>query len=151
MTTGVVTFVPADFKSTYPMFATVSDAACQGMFDLAALWLDNSEGSRVRDVERRKPLLYLLTAHLVAINYGVNGQPPTGLVGRISDATEGSVSVGTDYGTQPANAAWYNQTGWGAAFWAASSIYRRFRYYPSQSLPAPDPVFGPTNLMRRFP
>src|SRR5262249_37816262 len=78
----------------------------------------------------------------------VNGQPSTdpgalpnpGTVGRVASATEGSVSVTLEMPNQPAAAAWYLQTPYGASFWAATALYRTARYVPG---PAMRPAFGP--------
>lgn len=145
MTTGVVTFDPAAFRIAYPAFASLSDDQLNNAFGLATLYLDNSPASRVCQVERRGPLLNLLTAHVAQLMYGINGQPPSGLVGRVSDATEGSVSVGTDLGNLPFNAQWFAQTEFGLTFWQLTSINRRFRYFPSASGPAPGPNFRRTD------
>jgi len=76
-------------------------------------------------------LLYLLTAHVAALSYGENGQGPRPLVGRISSATEGSVSVSAEYNVAPGSAQWYAQTGYGAQYWEATAKYRVGRYRPA--------------------
>lgn len=146
MTTGVVEFVPADFKVRYPEFDSVSDVLLQAYFDEATLILDNSVGSRVQQIEQRKPLLWMLTAHIAAINAGVNGQPPSGLVGRINTATEGSVSVGADMGQVPFTAAWFMQTPYGASFWQATARYRTMRYIPGSSRTRAPGLFPPGGI-----
>ena len=131
-TPGVVVFDPTAFKSAYPAFATLADAALQLSFDLATLQLNNSCGSRVTDANRRELLLNLLTAHITALKDGSNGQPAPGIVGRIDKATEGSVSVsavmdtGNVYGKD-----YYVQTQWGALYWQATAPYRQMVYVPA--------------------
>ena len=49
VTLGVVVFVPADFRTQFPSFATLSDMQLQMAFDLATLQLTNSCCSRVKD------------------------------------------------------------------------------------------------------
>jgi Protein of unknown function (DUF4054) len=142
MTTGVVVFDPDEFKLKYPVFSTVDDVVLENSFDVATLYLSNTEGSAVRAVERRKPLLYLLTAHITKLVFGDNTGPASGLVGRINSATEGSVSVATGLGTLAQSAEWYSQTTWGFMYWQATSIFRRFRYVPGASEQSPDPSFG---------
>jgi hypothetical protein len=61
------------------------------------------------------------------------------LVGRISPATEGTVSVQADVGVMPNTAAWYQQTKYGMGFWAAVAPLRKFRYVPGRSHPARAP------------
>lgn len=130
---GVVVFDPAPFKVRYPEFATLADALLSAYFDEATIYLNNTDQSRVADVAVRKTLLWMLTAHVSALNGGVNGQPASPLVGRINSATEGSVSVQTDMGPVPWSAAWFLQTKYGAAFWQASAPFRTMQYSPGVS------------------
>lgn len=141
MTTGVVTFDPISFKAAFPELATLTDGQCTAQFALATLYLDNSVNSRVQQIENRAPLLNLLTAHLCKLNCGANGNAPSQLVGRISEATEGSVTVGTDLPAQPQGAAWYQQTRYGAQFWTAARRFMQARFVPGCVPPAPGPAF----------
>lgn len=120
----------AMFRARYPEFAAVSSDMLGLYFAEATLFLDNTSASAVQDVNVRALLLNMLTAHLAALFGGVNGQAATPLVGRVNSATEGSVSVSTDMGPVYNSQAWYMQTKYGAEFWAATSIFRRFRYVP---------------------
>lgn len=130
MTTGVVVFDPVAFAARYPEFSTVPAPALTALFGEATLVLDNTASSIVQQIEQRTPLLWMLTAHLTALQIGVNGQAPTPLVGRIAGASEGSVSVNVDNGPQPATAAWFMQTKYGAQFWQATAGLRTMRYVP---------------------
>lgn len=130
---AVVVFDPAAFKARYPEFSTLSDALLTAYFDEATIYLNNTDQSRVADVAVRKALLWMLTAHVSALNGGVNGQPASPLVGRVNSATEGSVSVQTDMGAVPWSAAWFLQTKYGAAFWQASAPFRTMQYAPGAS------------------
>lgn len=127
---GVVSFDPAAFKLRYPEFATLSDDLLGAYFAEATLFLNNTAASAVDNLIIRGLLLNMMTAHIAALNGGVNGQAASPLVGRVNSATEGSVSVSTDMGPVFNSQAWYMQTKYGAEFWAATSIYRRFRYVP---------------------
>lgn len=124
---AVVIFDPAAFKQAYPQFAAVNDAVLTNYFNLATLYLSNTDCSIVQDIPKRTTLLWLLTAHIAYLSGALNpgGQP--GLVGRISSATEGSVSVSAEMPGSP-NAAWFNQTAWGAMFWQSTLSLRSFRY-----------------------
>ncbi|KAG1434388.1 hypothetical protein G6F55_014548 [Rhizopus delemar] len=62
--------------------------------------------------------------------YGEGGQSPSGLVGRVSSATEGSVSVSSDYSAPAGSAQWYLQTPYGAMYWEATAWLRVGRYVP---------------------
>lgn len=141
MTTGVVVFDPTAFVARYPEFATVQ-AALTALFNEATLLLDNTDCSIVQQIEQRQPLLWMLTAHLAALNLGVNGAAPTPLVGRVNNASEGSVSVATDNGVQPATAAWYMQTKYGAQYWQMTAGLRSMQYVPGYPQAHPYPLPG---------
>jgi hypothetical protein len=131
MTTGIVAFDPAAFKVRYPEFATVSDALLQAYFDEAAMaYLDNTEASRVQQVEQRSVLLNMLVAHVAALNAGVNGQGASPLVGRVNSAAEGSVTVSAVMDGVPGTAAWFMQTRYGASYWQATAMFRTMQYVP---------------------
>lgn len=126
--TGVVVFVPADFKAAFPEFATVADGALSLNFNLATLQMANTCRSRVMNAATRESLLNLLTAHITALRNGQNGQPPPGIVGRVSDAAEGSVSVSAEMGEMAYGQAYYMQTQWGALYWQSTARFRMFQY-----------------------
>jgi hypothetical protein len=128
ITPGIVAFDPAAFVAAYPSFASVSATVLTGNFNLATLQLNNGFCSVVQDAPTRAQLLNLLTAHITALLNGVNGQPVSGVVGRISNATQGSVSVQMEFKTDSEAASFFVQTPWGAAFWQATAVYRTMRY-----------------------
>lgn len=125
---GAVVFVPGNFREVYPAFATLADAVLNDCFARATLILDNTEASPVQDVAQRGVLLNLLVAHMAALSYGEHGQAPSGLVGRVNSATQGSVTVSTDYGTLATNQAWFVQTQYGAQYWQLIAPYRSMRW-----------------------
>lgn len=139
---SVVIFNATTFKARYPEFSTISDTILQMYFDEATLYLNNTERSLVQDIAIRALLLNMIVAHIAALNSGVSGQSPSGIVGRINSATEGSVSVGADYGLVTASQAWYVQTKYGAEYWAATTRYRRMRYVTGRSY-SPPPAINP--------
>lgn len=126
--TGVVVFDSTAFLAVFPEFATVAVPALNFNFQLATLVLNNSCCSRVQDAAKRETLLNLLVAHITALRNGVNGQPPAGIVGRVSSATEGSVSVDAELGNVPFSAAYFAQTQYGLMFWQATAPWRSFVY-----------------------
>lgn len=120
-----VTFDYAAWTGRYPEFASVSEPAAQTYFDEAGLYCDNSTCNPAFPYCILPTLLNMLTAHIAAMNSGVNGQVPSQLVGRIASATEGSVSVQAEYeGSGSPSEAWYTQTKYGAAYWAATAQFR---------------------------
>lgn len=134
-----VVFNYANWIARYPEFTTLANGANPTVvvpmcFDEATIYCNNTDRSPVCSIPERTALLNMLTAHIVALNFGVNGQAPNQLVGRISTAGEGSVNVGTEMKT-PGNAAWYMQTKYGAAYWQATTNYRMMHYVPSPYRP----------------
>lgn len=132
ITLGVVTFDPTAFVAAFPAFATVPQAALTANFGFAELQLENDCCSVVCDAPTRANLLNLLTAHITALLNGINGQPPAGVVGRVSSAQQGTVSVQTEFETQSEAAAYYQQTPWGSMFWQSTLRWRTARYIAPQ-------------------
>lgn len=128
---AIVTFDPARFKARYPEFGTVSDVALEDYFTEATIYLDNTDASRVQSVTQRALLFGMLVAHIAALNAGVNGQAASSLVGRVSSASEGSVSVSVDMAPATGGIqAWLYQSKYGAAYWAATAQFRTAVYIP---------------------
>lgn len=127
---AIATFVEADFRTAYPAFATNPPVATlQALFAIAGeIYLRNDGTGPVKTVAAQTALLYMLTAHLTQLSCGADGDSPSGLVGRIASAGEGSVNVSLDYPATPTNA-WFVQTPYGAMFWQATAAYRTFAAY----------------------
>ena len=131
--TGVAVFDPTAWVLAYPEFAAVDPAVAGQYFALATLYLSNDATSAVADVGQRGTLLGLITAHLASLS-------TRELVGRISNATEGSVSVQTEMGVPSNSSAFWMQTRYGAMYWQATANLRTMRYVP-----------GPLAQRPRFP
>ena len=130
ITRGEVQFDFEEFIGLYPEFTTANEGQSQNMFNLATLNLSNCCGSIVPDANVRQSLLYLLTAHLIFlfVPCGANNNVPPGLVGKISSATEGSVSVSVDFPQNP-EGAWFNATKYGALFFQTTTVIRAGGHY----------------------
>ena len=137
---AIAVFNYGAWSTLYPdLAAKVNQAQAQAYFDQAgALYIDNSDCSDIVDVGVRLQLLNLAVAHIATINLPASAGG-TGIVGRISSATEGSVSVSSEMKV-PGTAAWWVQTQAGASLWQALSAYRTAHY-----VPGPVPQFGPLN------
>lgn len=122
-----VVFDPAAFKARYPEFAAVGDPLLQACFGEAGMYLSNTDNSPVQNVTRRAVLLNMLTAHIAALGGALSSDGQPRPVGRVSSATEGSVSASMEY-LAPGSSAWFAQTQYGAAFWQATTSLRGFRY-----------------------
>lgn len=127
----IVAFNSATFLAMYPEFSNVADSLLPFLFDQSTDYLDNTEYSLVIDATKRERLLYMLMAHLAYVRFGDNkGNGGSGLVGRISSASEGSVSVSADVGPVEFRYAWYTQSPYGMDYWQATKVYRMANYYP---------------------
>lgn len=121
---AVAVFDYSVWSARYPeLSATVAQPLASSYFDEAGLYLNNTETSPVADVARRLVLLNMLTAHIAALNMPGS----SALVGRVSNASEGSVSVQAEY-APPGTSAWFVQTKYGAAYWQATAYLRTMRY-----------------------
>jgi hypothetical protein len=126
---GIVVFDVDAFRAQYPEFSNVTDDQLQACFNQATLYLNNTECSVVVDLNQRAILLNMLTAHIAYMRYGDskgNGGISGG-VGRVSSASEGSVSVSFDMPTTQNNA-WYMQSPYGSDYWFATAQFRTMRY-----------------------
>lgn len=133
-----ITFNYAVWAHSFPQFSTLtSDQVVGVVLPIAEIYNRNDGGGPVSSAAIQTQLLNLMVAHVAQLLFGVNGQAPSSLVGRISGATEGSVSVQTEF-PQNQNSAWFNQTPFGAAWWQATAAYRTMRY-----VPGPRRVFNP--------
>lgn len=140
-----VTFDYAAWQAMFPDFANVSSAYATSCFTRATFLCQNNAANPVvsrsfGDTTQLTYFLNLLTAHICWLNAPqVNGIPnttggasPSPLVGRVSQASEGTVSVSTDLGAgnMPQGMAYYAQTKWGLEYWQASAGYRQGPYIP---------------------
>ena len=137
---GIVAFNYDAWVARYPELAgSVSPQLAAAYFAEAELYCDNTPGSIVSDETRRSLFLNMLVSHIAQLNAPINGQSSQTLVGRITSASEGSVSVSVENTSLPGSAQWYQQTKYGAAYWAATAPYRTAKYVP-----------GPQRIMDPF-
>jgi hypothetical protein len=141
---GTVVFDYAGWIARYPEFATLPQATAQALFNEAGLYCDNTACSPITDDSvggQRSMLLWMVTAHIAALNFGVGGESASPLVGRVNSASEGSVSVAAQMDVAPGSAQGFAQTKYGAAFWQATAQFRTMFYCPG-----PAPVSNPFSL-----
>ena len=124
-----VIFDPAAFKARYPEFAPVSNQTLCACFTEAGLYLSNASTSPVQNLVRRRVLLNMLTAHIAYIGGMLSADAMPRPVGRVAQASEGSVSASFENLT-PGSASWFQQSQYGAAFWQSTTSLRGFRYVP---------------------
>lgn len=137
----------------YPEFAAVRSELATLYFNEATVYHRNDGGGPVSTAALQTTFLNQLTAHIAWLNAprDGNGNPATigqpvnaSLVGRIANAVEGSVNLSIENDYPPGTPQWFQQTKYGAAYWAATAQYRTMRY-----IPGPRRVFGP--LAMPFP
>ena len=123
-----ISFNYPNWIALFPNFRHITPAQAQGYFNLATQFCRNDGVGPVEDVGTQTNLLNLLTAHITQIfaPHPIDGQP-SNIVGRITNASEGSVSVATEM-PMTNTSAWFNQTIYGTAYWAMILPYRTMRY-----------------------
>lgn len=139
----VVTFVPADWKAQFPEFAYLSDQQATNYFNMATGVQRNDGGGPICVASVQLNMLNVLTAHVAALFAPTSsGAQPSPIVGRISDATQGSVSVGTQNDYPPGTVQWFQQTRYGSMWYVMSAPYRTMRYVPNPRSPVNAGIYG---------
>ena len=138
-----VAFNFANWAARYPEFASVPQASAEMYFAESELYCANNLRV-VRSINALTMLLYMLTAHIAQLNSpttasGADSSTPPG---RVSDATEGSVSASFTMDFPPGSAQWYNSTKYGAAYYAAVLPYRLALYVPGRTFNVGPASFG---------
>lgn len=142
---AVAVFDYTKWAALFPYLAGaggVTDPIASAFFGVAELLFNNTACSPITDPDKRLVYLNYAVAHLARLaGYPVASggtAVPSDTVGRVSSATEGSVSVSFDYGSVSENQAWWVQSPEGATFWQLTRAMRTARYI------APPPRnFGP--------
>jgi hypothetical protein len=128
---AVATFDYGAWIARYPEFTPVWESLANDYFAEATLYHANDGTGPVRDVGQQLLLLNMLTAHIAQLNKTCDDDDGSAqLVGRITNASEGSVSVAVENDYPPGTAQWYQQTRYGSAYWAATAGYRTAHYVP---------------------
>lgn len=152
----MIAFNYPNWIAAFPVFANVNAAQAGVYFNFATLYFNNAGWPGA--LPQAATLLDLLTAHIAWLfsMRDANGNPsstgvvpPPAIVGRVSSASQGSVSVSTEYASNGnPSESWYLQTPYGAMYWAATAQFRTAVYMPGQQRAAlaKAPFFGP----RRF-
>lgn len=132
MSMGVtVEFSYSAWAQAYPEFSNVTQNQAIMFWNEATIYCRNDGCGPVSSETTQSFLLNLLTAHIAMLRVGTAANPVPAPVGRISDASEGSVSVSTELPTMPTAAAWFSQTQYGLSYWTATAPYRTMRYLPN--------------------
>ena len=122
---GIVQFDLLKFRELYPKIIATDDQLSM-FFVEACLYCNNTEHSNIRNLQERELMLFLLIAHLATLQMRIDSGNEA--VGRVASASEGSVSVVLDNGQTKGSEKWYQQTAYGARYWALTKRYRSFIY-----------------------
>ena len=124
-----VSFDPNAFLGAYPQFNHVVPAQLFNYFSIATGYCKADGTGPVTDQTLLTNMLNLLVAHLCQLLHPPGGAgPPPNLVGRITNASEGSVSVAVQMDLPPGSAQFFGQTEYGIMYWQLSLPYRTMRY-----------------------
>lgn len=120
------------FPTLAPYITELQFGAC---FDQAQLFQANDGSGPIDDPVEALRLMGLMIAHIAVLTYPTTGNPanpdpPSPLVGRISNATQGSVSVATQNDYPPGSPQWFQQTTWGSMWYQATAQFRTMHYRP---------------------
>jgi hypothetical protein len=142
--TPPVTFNFTTFTTLFPEFSCLVQPQAQAYFDMATLYCPNVACSPFLPVLSQ--LLYLVTAHVAWLlspkdakgNPTAPGQgsPAAPLVGRISQATQGSVNVSLEFDATAGGPSqqFYSQTQYGEMAWQAMAPIRTARYIANPTI-----------------
>lgn len=129
-----VTFDYAVWSARFPALAAVvtSDMA-QSYWDEAAFaFIDPDSDCPIANPRDRAMLLGLIVAHISWCR-GASAAGAAGLTGRISNVTEGSVTIGTQFKEMSGDQeAYFAQSPYGVQYWAMTAGYRTAHYIPGQ-------------------
>ena len=129
----IITFNYPAWLAMFPEFTQINAAQATMYFNLATQYCRNDGSGPVQDTNTQTNLLNLMTAHIAKLmGPEKSGGRPSSIVGHITNASEGSVSVATENNYPPGTSQWFQQTSYGAAFWQASSVFRTMRYMPGR-------------------
>lgn len=144
-----VVFSYADFIAAYPVFNAVMSGQMTGYFAIASTLFGNNTVNLNRfggDLTVMTAIMYAATAHVAWLqasrdvngNPSTNGsQPPPGIVGRVSSASEGSVSVSSEWSkVDSSSEAFWIQTQYGALFWQMTAGVRTAHYLQNPAVRA---------------
>ena len=131
---AVVTFdydVWTRWSAAYPEFSNIDQWQATGFWTLAGLYHNNTGSGLVKDVGQQEAIMGLLTAHIAFLRVGTVDNPSPasqGLVGRVSSASMGGISISTDLQGMPGTAAFFSTSPYGLQYWQATSAFRCMHY-----------------------
>ena len=124
------------WQAQFREFTNISQVQAQGFWNEACLLHNNTGSGPVADPNMQASLLNLLTAHIAFLRVGTATNPSAasqGMVGRVSSANQGSVSLSTDLPSLGPNAAWLSQSPYGLQYYHAMAPFRTMHYLSRRS------------------
>lgn len=141
----IVSFDYQAFVRSYPEMSALGDARAAEYFLIATTLHGNDGGGPISDAALQTSLLNMLTAHIAFLfsprdsagNPAAQGTAAPNMVGRITSASQGSVSATAEamQGFNTAQAQWLAQTRYGAMYWSATAQFRTMRYRAPRCVP----------------
>lgn len=137
----IVQFDFAALTTLFPELDPVGSALCEVYWDIATTMHRNDGGGPISSSTLQARLLNMLTGHIAFLyaprdatgNMASSGSAAPNVTGRVSSASEGSVSVQTEalQGFATAQASWLAQSKYGQLYWASTAQFRTMRYRPA--------------------
>jgi hypothetical protein len=127
----------------YPQFnpvggsQPVSHALYSQYFADAQIYQANNGAGPITDATMATRLMMMLIAHIASMETPNASGASSSLVGRITSASEGSVSVSVENNYGAGTVQWYQQTKYGSDWWAATAQYRTMGYRPGPVMGVP--------------
>lgn len=136
---AVAVFDYAAWSAIFPGLVAggVTEPVAQSLFTIAGYLFDNTDCSPVQDIPTRLTFLNYVVAHLASLSgyplaAGVTVPVPSGMIGYVTSATEGTVSVSSGWGASVSDSeAFWLQSQYGAIFWQMTRGLRTMRYVPA--------------------
>lgn len=128
-----VEFCKPYFEKAFPILdlSKFSDFALDTAWHTAVAFVGDDDANSFapfdpeRGVTERMDLLYLALAHIVQVQLMAQQNAASGLSGRLSSVSEGSVSVTVEpFKADSLNAQWWTQTPEGQLYWMMTAKYR---------------------------
>jgi hypothetical protein len=123
-----IVFNRIGWVARFPEFQSVSPEAAQAYFDEATLYHSNDGTGLVEDPVEQQTLLWYLTAHLAELYRTHHGRAVNEMVGRITNVTQGPVSLATSMNADTPSEEWFLQTKYGFSYWTLTAPYRSMHY-----------------------
>lgn len=130
---GIAVWNSGIFLARYPEFNSAYTANptkfASYFIEAGCFYLNNQPNSPIQDVPIRQMLLNMLVAHISFLGGDLNVDGQSRPVGRLSQASEGSVSASFEMNpATPGSGPWFQQSQYGSAFWQATTSLRSARY-----------------------